>query len=313
MRLIRKDRVHNTLDRAHPPAATVKPGETVRIETQLQSGDWLNSVGDRWGPSKSRGPNLCTVVAVEGAEPGDTLVVDILDITPGKLGYTGFAGWRTPLVGRILPEGKDWGTVTHTVEITEEGVLWSPELTIPLRPMIGTIATAPAGEPQTNRYAYHNGGNMDVQELCAGTRLYLPVEVEGALLHVGDCHAVMGDGEINHGGAIECAAEVTLKLSVRKGYAAEEWLRAENDEYLMTIANETRIKDSFCGAVRELIRWMCGDYGFSEKEAYLLLGQVLEARCTMLHGDDGPFSPYVAKIRKCWLKPDRNFDSSGPD
>ena len=71
MRLIRKDRVYNTLDRAHPPAATVKPGETVRIETQLQSGDWLNSVGDRWGPSKSRGPNLCTVVAVEGAEPGD--------------------------------------------------------------------------------------------------------------------------------------------------------------------------------------------------------------------------------------------------
>ena len=244
--------------------------------------------------------------------PGDTLVVEILDVVPEKLGYTGFAGWRTPLVGQILPEGKDWGTVTHTVEITKEGILWSPALTIPLKPMIGTIGTAPAGEAQTNKYAYRNGGNMDVQEICAGATLYLPVEVEGALLHVGDCHALMGDGEIPHGGAIECAAEVTLKLSLRKGYAAKEWLRAENDEYLMTIANEIRMKDSFCGAVRELIRWMCEDYGFTAQEAYLLLGQVLEARCTMLHGDDCPFSPYVAKIPKKYLKPDKDFDWSGP-
>ena len=312
MQLITRDKVYNTMDRAHPPAGWVKSGETVRIQTQLQSGDWLNSAEDRWGPSKSRGPNLCTVVGVKGAEPGDTLVVEILDITPGRLGYTGFAGWRTPLVSRILPEAKEWGTVTHTVEITEQGVLWSPVLTLPLRPMIGTIGTAPAGEPQTNRYAYHNGGNMDVQELCAGATLYLPVEVRGALLHVGDCHAIMGDGEIPHGGAIECAAEVTLKLSVRKGYAAGEWLRAENAEYIMTIANEDRIKGSFCGAVRELIRWMCDGYGFSPQEAYLLLGQVLEARCTTLHGDEGPFSPYVAKIQKRFLKPDSHFDWNGP-
>ena len=312
MQLIKKEHVYNTMDKAHAPAAWVKSGETVRIQTQLQSGSWLNSAEDRWGPSTSRGPNLCTVVGVEGAMPGDTLVVEILDIVPEKLGYTGFAGWRTPLVGRILPEAKNWDTVTHTVEITKEGILWSPELTIPLKPMIGTIGTAPAGEAQTNKYAYRNGGNMDVQELCAGATLYLPVEVEGTLLHVGDCHAIMGDGEIPHGGAIECAAEVTLRLSVRKGYTAKEWLRAENAEYLMTIANEDRIKDSFCGAVRELIRWMCEDYGFCAQEAYLLLGQVLEARCTTLHGYPGPFSPYVAKIAKRYLKPDKGFDWTGP-
>ena len=94
--------------------------------------------------------------------------------------------------------------------------------------------------------------------------------------------------------------------------AAGEWLRAENAEYIMTIANEDRIKDSFCGAVRELIRWMCDGYGFSPQEAYLLLGQVLEARCTTLHGDEGPFSPYVAKIQKRFLKPDSHFDWNGP-
>ena len=313
MQLITRDHVYNTMDKEHAPAGTVKSGDTVRIQTQLQSGSWLNSLEDRWGPSKSKGPNLCTVVRIEGAEPGDTLVVEILDIVPERLGYTGFAGWRTPLVGQILPEGKEWGTVTHTVEIDEDGIKWSPELTIPLQPMIGTIGTASAGEPQTNKYAYHNGGNMDVQELCAGATLYLPVEVEGALLHVGDCHAIMGDGEIPHGGAIECAAEVTLRLSVQKGYRAKEWLRAENDTYLMAIANEIKIKDSFCGAVRELIRWMCEDYGFTPQEAYLLLGQVLEARCTMLHGDEVPFSPYVAKINKKYLKPCKSFDWSGPE
>lgn len=312
MLLVKKDHVYNTLDQAHTPAAMVESGDTVCIQTQLQSGDWLHSIDDRWSPSKSRGPNLCTVVGVKGAHPGDTLVVEILNIHPGKLGYTGFAGWRTPLAGQILPEAKGWDTVTHTVEITEEGILWSPNLIIPLQPMIGTIATAPAGESQTTRYAYRNGGNMDVQEICAGVTLYLPVEVEGALLHVGDCHAIMGDGEIPHGGAIECAAEVTLRLSVKRGYAAKEWLRAENDVYIMTIANETRMKDSFCGAVRELIRWMCEDYAFSAQEAYLLLGQVLEARCTMLHGDDGPFSPYIAKINKKYLKAWKQFDWRGP-
>ena len=92
MQLVKRDQVYNTLDKAHAPAATVKSGETVRIQTQLQSGTWLNSIEDRWGPSKSKGPNLCTVVGVEGAMPGDTLVVEILDVVPEKLGYTGFAG-----------------------------------------------------------------------------------------------------------------------------------------------------------------------------------------------------------------------------
>ena len=277
----------------------------------MNGGDWLKTAADRWAPGKSKGPNLCTVVGVEGAKPGDTLVVEILEIVPERLGYTGFAGWRTPLPGRILPEAKEWDVVTHTVTIDEEGVRWSPQLTLPLKPMIGTIATAPAGESQTTQYAYPNGGNMDVQEVCPGTTLYLPVEVEGALLHVGDVHAIMGDGEIPHGGAIECASTVTLRLSLEEGYSAREWIRAETNDYLMTIANEIRIKDSFCGAVRELIRWMCADYGFTPQEAYLLLGQVLEARCTMLHGDDAPFSPYVAKIAKKYLKPDPAFDWRG--
>jgi len=299
---------YNKLDKNNIPSATIQSGEIVEISTQLCGGDWLNSKEDLWQPSKSNGPNLAVVIKINDALPGDTLKVEILDIVPKELGYTGFAGWRTKLPGQIWPDAKNWDIVTKTVTIGHEGVHWSKELTLPLQPMIGTIATAPADEPLSNAYAYPNGGNMDVQEICKGTTIYLPVLVEGALLHIGDCHAIMGDGEIPHGGAIECQATVTLKVTVEKGYKSKQWIRLENDEYIMTIANETKIKDSFIGATRELIYWMVEDYHFTPQEAYLLLGQVLEARCTMLHGDDEPFSPYIAKIKKRYLVADRNSE-----
>ena len=90
-----KERVYNTLDATHEPAATVAPGSVVEIETQLNGGDWLNGVDDLWDPSKSRGPNLATVVAVEGARPGDTLVVEVLDVTPDRSATPASRGGET--------------------------------------------------------------------------------------------------------------------------------------------------------------------------------------------------------------------------
>ena len=304
MKTAKRDNVYNVFSKDNIPALKVCDNETFMAETQLNGGTWLNSIDDLWDPSKSRGPNLCTVIEVEGAMPGDTLAVDIIDVKPGKLGYTGFAGWRNKLSQLIYPN--DWDVVTKTVEIKDDHINWSDELKIPVKPMIGTIATAPAKGKQSTQYAYENGGNMDVQEVSNGTTIYLPINVEGALLHVGDCHAIMGDGEIPHGGAIECQALLTLRVRLIKGYKARKWIRMENDEYIMTIANNIKIKDSFCEAAHELIDWMVDDYGFTPQEAYLLLGQVLEARCTMLHGDDEPFSPYICKIRKEYLKPQEN-------
>lgn len=302
MKRAKRDIVFNVLSKNNTPALKVSDGETFEVETELNGGTWLNSIEDKWDPSKSKGPNLATVIEVEGAKAGDTLAVEIIDVVPDKLGYTGFAGWRNKLSQLIYPN--DWDVVTKTVSIEDGYVNWSNNLKLKIKPMIGTIATAPKDGEQTNRYAYLNGGNMDVQEVCPGTTIYLPVNVDGAFLHVADCHAIMGDGEIPHGGAIECKTLCTLKVKVIKGQKAKKWIRLENDEYIMTIANNDKIKDSFCEATHELIDWMVEDYGFDPKEAYLLLGQVLEARCTMLHGDDGPFSPYICKIKKEYLKPD---------
>lgn len=304
MKIIDRSVVYNELNKNNKPSAYVKSGETFMVETQLNGGTWLNSINDLWSPDKSKGPNLTTVIGVIDAHVGDTLKVEIIDVKPDKLGYTGFAGWRSKLSQAIYPN--DWDVVTKTVEINDGYIDWSNNLKLPIIPMIGTIGTAPSGEPETNRYAWHNGGNMDVQEVTNGTSIYLPISVEGALLHVGDCHAIMGDGEIPHGGGIECRATCTLKVSVIKGYKAKNWLRLENDEYIMSIANEIKIKDSFTGATHELIDWMVEDYNFTPQEAFLLLGQVLEARCTMLHGDDEPFSPYICKIKKKYLKAEEN-------
>ena len=302
MKRIPRTNVYNTLNKDNPPADYVKPGEIFEVETELNGGTWLNSLDDLWEPGKSKGPNLCTVIGIEGAKAGDTLAVEILDVKPGDLGYTGFAGWRSKLSQDIYPN--DWDVVTKTVRITDDYVDWSDNLKLPIRSMIGTIGTAPAGEPESNYYAWHNGGNMDVQEVCKGTTIYLPISVDDALLHVGDCHAIMGDGEIPHGGGIECRAVCTLRVSLIKGYKAKNWIRMENEDYIMTIANEDRMKDSFTGACHELIDWMVDDYNFTPQEAFLLLGQVLHARCTMTHGDPNRFSPYICKVNKKYLKAD---------
>lgn len=306
MKIAKRDTVFNVLSKNNTPALVVEDGETFQVETELNGGTWLNSLQDKWDPSKSKGPNLATVIEVRNAKAGDTLAVKILDVVPDRIGYTGFAGWRNKLSQMIYPN--DWDVVTKTVAIENGYVNWSDNLKLKISPMIGTIATAPADSEQTNRYAYPNGGNMDVQEICPGTTLYLPINADGAYLHVADCHAIMGDGEIPHGGAIECKALCTLKVDIIKGYKANKWLRLENEEYIMAIANNDKIKDSFCEACHELIDWMVDDYGFTAKEAYLLLGQVMEARCTMLHGDDGPFSPYICKIKKIYLHPDSNIE-----
>ncbi len=296
MKTATRDVVYNTHSRRNTPSLAVDPGETFKVQTELNGGPWLKSLEDRWDPSKSRGPNLSVCIHVNGAKPGDVLAVELQDIQVDSIGYTGFAGWRTPLSREILPN--DWDVVTKTVAIKDGFVLWSDDLKLPIRPMVGTLGTAPAEGDISNALAHKHGGNMDVQEVCAGTTVYLPVNVEGALLHVGDVHAIMGDGEINSGGGIECRGEVTMRTVLRPAPKSMEWLRLENAQYLMTVACENETKASFCAATRELIRWMVDDYRMEEKEAYLLLGQVLEARCTVFVS---PMYSYICKIDKRYL------------
>ncbi len=291
-----RDVTYCTHSRFNSPALVVSPGETFAVETELCTGDWLKSIDDRWRPDIGFGPNPAVVVAVAGAQPGDVLAVHVDAIQPDGLGYTGFQPGETPFPDWI--RHLEWGVVTKTVRIRDGLIEWSDKLKLPISPMIGTLGTAPAEEVFSNAWPGPHGGNMDAQEVCPGATVYLPVNVPGGLLHIGDVHARQGDGEICCGGGIECRAEVTLSVSVQSRPARMGWPRIVDDTHLTAVGCARPAEDAFRIAVEQLVYWLADDYAMDEREAFLLLGQVLEARCTQFVD---PLYTYVAKINRGYL------------
>lgn len=279
------------------PQFTVQPGEIFVAETELCTGGWLTSPEDVWTPDKTSALNPAVVVAVAGAKPGDVLKVTILDIVPDKQGYTGFSRASNPLA-RIIAD-HPWDMNVRTVRIEDGYVLFNQNLRLPIAPMIGTLGTAPAVEVISNAFGGRYGGNMDVQEVAPGATVYLPVAVEGALLHIGDVHAIQGDGEICCSGGIECRSVVTLKAEVLPAIPGMATVRIETDAYIGAIACLRSMEESFYAATRELLGWMAADYGFSFEEGYLLMAQVLEARNTQMVN---PTRSTIAKMPKRFLK-----------
>ena len=280
------------------PQITVKPGEIFEAETQLCSGDWLQSIDDVWTPGmKTAGPNPTVVIAVDGARPGDSLRVCIHEIIPDSIGYTGFMNRNHAIANAIID--RDWGYNLRVVRIDGGFIHFAPGKLLPVNPMIGTFGTAPKGEPITNSRGGPHGGNMDAQEVCGGSTVTLPIEVPGALLHIGDVHAIQGDGEINGAGGIECRALVTLHADIVKRPARTGCVRVENSTHLCAIACEGDMESCCVIAARELLFWISDEYGMDERDAYLLLGQVMAMRVTQIVN---PTRTIIASIAKSELK-----------
>ena len=278
------------------PQITVKPYEEFLTETEMNSGGWLLSADDTWTPEKSCGANPAVCIGIEGAVPGDMLAVEILDIIPEKIGYTGFHGDTAILPNRI--KNIDWGLNTKTVRIKDGVIHWSEKIKLPICPMIGVLGTAPKKESLSTTRGGPHGGNMDAQEVCPGSIVYLPIETENALLHIGDVHAIQGDGEINGAGGIECRSTVKLKAWTLKRPPNFKCVRIENATHIMTVACERTAEESFYTATEQLIQWMTDSHGFTPNEAYLLLGQIMEARSPQFVN---PTSTYICKIAKEYL------------
>jgi amidase len=291
-----RDVVYNEHSRFNRPNLTVEPGETFVVETELCTGPWLKSAGQTWSPEVSVGVNPTACIAVAGAKPGDALAVTILDIRPDELGYTGFAPGMNPFPDWI--RRKEWGLVTRTVRIRDGFVEWEGGLRLPIRPMLGVLGVAPAREVFANSWPGPHGGNMDVQEVARGATVYLCVQVPDALLHVGDVHALQGDGEINCGGGIECRATVKLKVDLVPAPKRMCWPRIVTRDHLAVVGCARPAEDAFRIATEQLIYWLADGYGYDEREAFLLLGLVLEARCTQFVD---PLYSYVAKIARKFL------------
>ncbi len=292
--------------RDNPPTMTVRPGEVFEVETQMNRGpdstDVPAELRDLWLQKRSddlptdRGNASSGAIFVEGAERGQVLVVHIEAITPHGIGWTGYRGSTAAMPGWL--GDSNVGPAFKVVKIENGRIIWNDRFSLPISPMLGCVGVAPARERWTNSWAGVWGGNFDIQEVTAGAQVHIPVQVPGALLHVGDMHARQGDGEICGGGGIETGGIARLRVELREKPQNMTWPRIENAEYIMTTAQARPAEDAFRTALSEMILWLEEEYGFERKEAFMFLAQVLEARVTQYVN---PTFSYVAKVKKEYL------------
>ncbi len=289
------------------PTLEVEPGESFEVETQMNRGPWLagHPRGAELAALLTGGNPSSGCVFVRGAEPGDTLAVHIEAVEPGPVGFTRFGGSTGAMPSRL--GASPIGDVHRVVEIADGVIRWSDGLRIEARPMLGFVGVSPATERYHNGWGGYWGGNFDAQEIAAGATLFLPVFVPGALLHVGDMHAVQGDGEICGAGGIETEGLARLNCRVIKDRPPLEYPRIENATHVIAVAMERPAEDAFRSALERLLLWIEHDYAMDREEAFLLLGQVLEARCTQFVN---PTFTYVAKVAKRYLPPNGSASST---
>jgi amidase len=291
-----------------PPVARLKPGDILETNTVDAFGNAIQKPGDTL--SMVKGDNALTgPFYIEGAAPGDTLAVKILDLqVDGNQGVGAFApGFGalnetsyTPMLHTPLPEKIWFYPIDHATNTATFKALDSDfSVKIPLHPFFGCIGVAPAnGEARNAIVPAEFGGNMDAPEVSVGNTLYLPVNVAGALLYMGDGHAAMGDGEVA-GTAIEVPLRTRLQVDVIKGQKIN-WPRFENENAIMTVGIYRPLDDCLRIAFTELVGWIHNDYGLSEFDAYELLSKVAR-----IHLDEmvDPNYVIVASIDKKFLPP----------
>ena len=166
--------------------------------------------------------------------------------------------------------------IVKKVTVTEKGVVWNERITLPYEPFLGTIGTAPELDSINSLTPGNHGGNMDLPDVGPGSTLYLPVRAKGGLLHLGDGHAVHGDGELC-GVAIEFATITEMTLDLVKGWDLS-WPRLENDDFIMSIGSARPLEDAARIAYADLVLWMVDSYGFDKWDAYMLLSQIGKVR-----------------------------------
>jgi acetamidase/formamidase len=219
--------------------------------------------GERRGPG---GHILTGPIYVEGAQPGDVLEVNVLSIDlPLDYGYNGCNGFLPDNCDKALPAkiiALDRRTMTAE---------FLPGIVIPLRPFFGSMGVAPAadaGRVSSNPPGRH-AGNLDNRELVAGSTLYIPVFVPGALFEIGDGHAAQGDGEVDQT-AIETSLRGRLRLTVRKDMKLT-WPRAETPTDYISMATDPDLTVATRGAIQEMIDFIVAEKHLTQHQAYQLV------------------------------------------
>jgi amidase len=261
MKRIPRKKVIYSFNPLHEPIANVKPGELVWIETEDAFGGQIKTEKDSveeldW----SRVDGATGPVFVENAKPGDTLVLEILDIIVPNRGVI----VTVPKQG-ILGERK-FKPSTKVVGISKNHIDFG-KIQVRKKPMIGTIGVTPErGELPCGSLGRH-GGNMDVTRVTAGTKLYLPVFVEGALFAAGDVHAVQADGELCVS-AVEVPGEILLRFNLIKG-KKPQWPVLETDSSFAVLACGETLDEAAKSAAEAAVEALMRKYGWSFETAYM--------------------------------------------
>jgi acetamidase/formamidase len=279
----RQGTFHFTIGPYTQPVLTIRPGDRVVVQTRDAFNGKVRTPADL--PSRvlqmpfvnpQSGP-----IVVEGAQKGDTLAVHIESMAPrgdnprgtcamipqfGALSGTSL----TALLAESLPE------IVRKIDVDEQGVYWSPRVTLPYRPHIGTLSCSPEIDSINTLTPDAHGGNMDLPDMGPGSITYLPVRVDGARLFIGDAHACQGDGEVC-GTAVEYPSTTTIHVDLIKGWTLE-WPRLENERVLMAIGSARPLEDAARIAYKELVLWMEAEYGFDRWDAYMMLSQCGQVR-----------------------------------
>lgn len=260
-----------SMSSANEPVAEVEPGSVVTFEAMdcfsnaLTSSKQLFSSIDWHGVNPATGP-----LSVLGALPGDILKVEILDIRLADQGVMVMVPGFGVLDREITKE------ITKLVWIEEGTAILNDRVRLPIAPMIGVIGVAPSGEPIATGTPGDHGSNMDCKHIVKGSILYLPVEVPGALLALGDLHAVMGDGEVAACG-VEIPGEVDIRVSVLKGVQLPTPFLVEGGR-LMTIASAETLDAAVSEATRRMHHFLQSRLGIETHEAGMLLSAAADLR-----------------------------------
>lgn len=273
------------------PALTVKSGEVVTIDTIVGIPEMLERLGaatddpiremkEMYSKVKDKGPGphfLTGPVAIEGSQPGDVLEVEILNV---RL-RSPYAWMMFQPDAGILPEEFPY-VKEKLIRLDTQNNLaeFGPDIRIPIRPFFGNLGVAPPiGRISSGPPAY-NGGNLDNKWLVAGTKVYFPVQVPGALFSVGDGHAAQGNGEVCVT-ALETNLTGEFRFTVRKNQRLL-WPRAETPTHFITMGLHENLNDAARLATKEMIDYLSSERGLSKEEAYMLTSAAVDLHVTQV-------------------------------
>ena len=277
MQRFAKENLKNVYSPEHEPIGGVRPGEKFQIETEDGFAGGLRKPEDltpeRLAWCEERWCIVTGPVAVEGAEPRQVIAVTIHDIEVTTPGIVIMSRYQDPSPADWWLDGEY--DRLHTYPVANGELIFNDRLRLPVRPLIGCLATAPKHEVVLARREGDWGGNQDCNLMTVGSTIVLPVNVPGGNLYFGDCKVMMGDGELVN--APECGTLITASAEIRPRPKAMRWPRVETLETYTTVVSDISAADACRQAFRELMLWLEEETGGNRQEIAMLMGMVAHA------------------------------------